>query len=201
MWIGAAGVRWWGGTDLSAVRFGYGVLVRRELGNARQVAGDAVAVGEHIAEGEFDGPGEEGVEEGAAGELEVDVVGEAGAGAGGGEFVAVDPAGEGAGDLFVDEEAVGFVVGVAGEPAEGADAEFEFGTGVDAVAGAGEEADGRERRREEREGVRAFVEGEDGFDRGVDEGGFRETGHLWDEMLSGRRGLDSMAGNRGGPGR
>lgn len=144
----------------------------------RQFARDAVAVGEHVAEAEFDGPGEEGVDEAAAGELEVDVVGEAGAGAGGGEFVAVDPAGEGAGDLFVDEEAVGFVVGVAGEPADGADAEFEFGAGVDAVAGAGEEADGGKGRREEGEGVGAFVEGEDGFDGGVDECGLGEGGHL-----------------------
>lgn len=137
-----------------------------------------MAVGEHVAEGEFDGPGEEGVDERAAGELEVDAVGEAGLGAGRGEFVAVDPAGEGAGDLFVDEEAVGLVVGVAGEPAEGADAEFEFRAGFDAAAGAGEEADGREGGREEGEGVGAFVEGEDGFDGGVEEGGLGEVGHL-----------------------
>lgn len=110
--------------------------------------------------------------------MEFDAVSEAGLGAGGGEFVAVDPAGEGAGDLFVDEEAVGLVAGVAGEPAEGADAEFEFGAGFDAAAGTGEEADGREGGREEGEGVGAFVKGEDGFDGGVDEGGLGEVGHL-----------------------
>lgn len=83
------------------------------------------------------------------------------------------PVSEEAGELFVDEEAVLFVGSVTGEPAladgaEEGDEEFDFGAGLE-VARAAEDLDVAAGRSEEFEGVRAFVEGEDGLDRSVDE--------------------------------
>lgn len=92
-----------------------------------------MAVAEEAAELEAGEPGSEEVDEGSAGEGEVDFVGEAGLGGGEGfEAVVVDPAAEGTGFLDIGEEAVFLVFGVAGEPAgfEGSEGEFEFDGGA-----------------------------------------------------------------------
>lgn len=133
--------------------------------------GDLVAVFEHAAEVLFDEPAEDGRE--AEGEGVFDLVTEDAAVAIGDETVAVAPVGEGAFFLDVGEEAVGFVLGVDGDPGlvkrPEEEAKLDAGAGLEA-AFTGDDFHLLPRGEEERKDVFTFVECEDLF-RGSGEAG------------------------------
>lgn len=130
------------------------------------------------------GPSEETIGQRAAWELVLNVVGEAGGVANGFELVSVGPLGERAAYLDVFEKVILLVRGVAGEPPDGADLEFYFGTGFDAASLA-KHAHLGEGRAQDLQGVRPFVESEDGGYRRVDDCALDEGRHITPRITAG----------------
>ena len=115
---------------------------------------------------------------GSAGQFVSDAVGQLCLRSGCFEFMPVDPFCKGTLDLFVYEEAVFFVSGVEGDPMEDDDAKLDACAGLDAACLA-DDPNGRERRCQESESIRAFVEAEHFFYGRVDEDAFDERGHIF----------------------
>lgn len=129
--------------------------------------GDPVAVDEHLVQTGLHDPGAGGVDEGTAGQHIFDAVGEAGADTDVFKFVAVDPFGEGAFQLLVDEVFVGGVGGMNRDPAHPGDAEDDARAFFDA-SGFLDDADGRKGRGQQLQRILALVKCEDLFYRRVD---------------------------------
>jgi hypothetical protein len=139
-----------------------------------------VAVLEHPGERQAHDPTGGGIRDGAAWQVEIDSIGQLRVRAIGLKFVLVHPAAERAFHLFVDEEAVLFVAGVASLPAhpERADtqAELNFAAIVDsAVAAEHFELLSRRHQRFKRLGL--LVKREDHFERRLDHRRSLESWH------------------------
>lgn len=116
-----------------------------------------------MAEHAVELPADEAVDDGSAGELVGDAIGEPAAAFGfGRDDVDVQPVAEGAFHLQVGEEALVFVFDVAGEPADlqrpDADAELFLGADFE-PSRLPDDLQGREGRREEFDDVGPFVKG------------------------------------------
>jgi hypothetical protein len=137
-----------------------------------------VAKGEHAAEIHFDEPAEEVVH--AKWERVFDLIAEDGAGSIGPKNVLVAPVGKRALFLDVGKEAVVLVFSVDGNPGfverPEEKAELDACAGVQA-AGAGNDLHLLPGREEELEDIRAFMEGEEGFDGGGKTGFMNEVAH------------------------
>lgn len=124
---------------------------------------------EHVAQAQIHCPAQKNIKNRSAGQAVLNSVREAGPAPHRLEVMPVNPLIERAGLLMIFEAPVACVGGVNRDPLQGTDPKFEPGIGLQAFPRSLDQANRRERGGEQHQRIWLFVEGEDFFNRGINQ--------------------------------